>query len=251
MTNSRRRALSKVRRLISNALLLAGIIGVGICVWSIVRGALFQSRANREFDEQTRSAPPPSSAPPSSAVTPLPEPGALIGRLMIPRLHLRAMVREGTDEDTLDVALGHVRGTALPGGSGNVAIAGHRDTLFRCLRDISKDDSIVFQTTHGSYTYDVETTAIVKPQDVGVLAPGSRSEITLVTCYPFHYVGPAPDRFIVRARLLPPKPAGQGPAWEPRNSSSPGKKLLSRRIKPPARHSGLRLPDECLRLPDE
>jgi sortase A len=227
-------------------LLLAGIIGVGIWVWSIVRGALFQSRANREFDEQTQNAPPPSSAPPHSAVTPFPEPGALIGRLMIPRLHLHAMVREGTDEDTLDVALGHVRGTALPGGSGNVAIAGHRDTLFRCLRDISKDDLIVFQTIHGSYTYDVETTAIVKPQDVGVLAPGSRSEITLVTCYPFHYVGPAPDRFIVKARLLSPKPARQGPARKPRNSASPGKKLLSRRIGLPARHSGSLLPDECL-----
>jgi sortase A len=222
-----------MRKWISTALLLAGIAGVGIWAWSIVRSAIYQSRANREFDERIDEQARGNS--PRSAQSSPPKSGSLIGRLVIPRLHLHEMVREGTDNGTLDVALGHVPGTALPGASGNVGIAGHRDTLFRALRNISRDDLIVFQTTHGTYLYDVENTAIVKPQNVGVLAPGSHSEITLVTCYPFHYVGPAPDRFIVKARLLSPKVAGVGPARKPSNSSSPGKKLLARRSKPPAR----------------
>jgi LPXTG-site transpeptidase (sortase) family protein len=103
------------------------------------------------------------------------------------------------------VALGHVPGTALPGQTGNVGIAGHRDTLFRCLRKISKNDRIVIQTTHGNYTYFVERTNIVKPQDVGVLVSATGSEITLITCYPFRYIGSAPDRFFVKGRVsIPP-----------------------------------------------
>jgi sortase A len=197
MTNSRVPA-GKTRVWIANFLLLAGIGGIGVWAWSTLRCAYVQKRESQAFSqqlEQARRAPP--VAPPATG----PESGALLGRLVIPRLHLRAMVREGADDGTLAVALGHVPGTALPGRAGNVAIAGHRDTLFRCLRKISKNDSIVFETIHGSYTYRVEDTSIVKPGDVGVLAAGTYSEITLITCYPFYYVGPAPDRFIVRARL--------------------------------------------------
>src|SRR6202041_1007025 len=95
--------------------------------------------------------------------------GALLGRLAIPRLNLRAVVREGAGEDTLDVALGHIPGTALPGQAGNVGVAGHRDTLFRGLRKIEKNDVIEFQTPAGSYSYKVESTQIVKPKDVSVL----------------------------------------------------------------------------------
>ena len=213
----------KTRVRIANLLLLAGIAGAGIWVWSLVRCAVFQSRENRILDEQARGAQAPSW------VAPGPESGAPIGRLVIPRLHLRAIVREGAGDDTLGVALGHVPGTALPGHAGNAAIAGHRDSLFRCLRNISKNDLIVFQTIHGSYAYQVEDTFIVKPQDVAVLASGPYSEITLITCYPFHYVGPAPDRFIVRARL---------------DNPSPGKNLLSPRIASTPSHPGIPFPDE-------
>ena len=191
------RSRNKIWRGLSSALLLAGVFCLGVWAWSIARQWLFQSRASRAFDQQTAEVRKPS-------VIPSPAPGSLLGRLTIPRLHLSAMVREGTESGTLGVALGHVPGTALPGLSGNVGIAGHRDTLFRCLRKISKGDLIVFQTAQGSYTYGVEDTAIVKPQDIGVLAPGAGPEITLVTCYPFSYIGSAPDRFIVHAQLLPP-----------------------------------------------
>jgi sortase A len=220
MTNSPIRA-GKAPAWIASLLLLAGAAGVGAWGWSVLFRTVTQSRENRVFEEQVRGGLPHSPA------TPQPENGYPIGRLAIPRLHLRAIVLEGAGDDTLAVALGHVPGTALPGQPGNVAIAGHRDTLFRCLRNIAKDDAIVLQTIHGSYTYYVEGTAVVKPRDVAVLASGPYSEITLITCYPFHYVGPAPDRFIVRARL---------------NYPSPREKLLSPRINPAALPSGIPFP---------
>jgi sortase A len=193
--------VSRRRKRISTILLIAGLGCIGFWLWSVVRGELYQREANRKFEEATRSMPRPPVPPP--AIPPEPRPGTVIGRLEIPRLHLSAIVREGTDSHTLGIALGHVRGTAMPGAAGNVAVAGHRDTLFRCLRNITKDDQIVFQTTYGDYTYRVESTKIVKPSDVAVLAAGKDPEITLVTCYPFYYVGAAPDRFIVHALLLP------------------------------------------------
>jgi sortase A len=112
------------------------------------------------------------------------------------------MVREGTGEKTLGLALGHIPGTSLPGQKGNVGVAGHRDTLFRGLREIGKNDLIQFETFEGNYAYRVETTEIVRPQDVSVLNTREYPELTLVTCYPFHYVGSAPQRFIVKARQV-------------------------------------------------
>jgi len=135
--------------------------------------------------------------------------GGLVGRLVVPRLHLRAMVREGDGEGTLDLALGHIPGTALPGQKGNVGVAGHRDTLFRSLKSIEKNDLIEFQTLRGSYTYSVESIQVVKPENLDVLRPGPDAELTLVTCYPFAFVGPAPDRFIVKARQVAGKIAGR------------------------------------------
>jgi sortase A len=112
------------------------------------------------------------------------------------------MVREGTGEDTLGLSLGHIPSTALPGQNGNVAVAGHRDTLLRGLGGIRQNDLIFFETLGGKYVYQVERTQIVKPEDVSVLKTGQHPELTLITCYPFYYVGSAPDRFIVKARQV-------------------------------------------------
>ena len=141
--------------------------------------------------EKARPKPLPAEKPPM--------PKMLIGRLQIPRLQLTAMVREGADESTLRRAVGHIPGTALPGKLGNVALAGHRDTFFRGLRNIRKNDAIDFQTENGTYRYQVESTRIVGPRDIGVLAAAGSPSLTLVTCYPFYYVGSAPKRFVVRA----------------------------------------------------
>lgn len=127
---------------------------------------------------------------------------SLIGRVAIPRLKVRAVVKEGVDERTLRRAVGHVPETVRPGVPGNVGLAGHRDTFFRRLKDVRKNDRIILETVDGNYEYVVESTRIVGRKDVQVLAPSKESVLTLVTCYPFNYVGNAPRRFIVRARQV-------------------------------------------------
>jgi sortase A len=129
------------------------------------------------------------------------------------------MVREGADEGTLSRAVGHIPGTALPGNIGNVGLAGHRDTFFRALRNIRSDDTIEVQTTAGTYRYKVKSTRIVAPRDVSVLQASGGETLTLVTCYPFYYVGSAPKRFIVHAALLNKTPEL---AASPRRRPLPG-----------------------------
>jgi sortase A len=109
---------------------------------------------------------------------------------------------EGVDQTTLRRAIGHIPGTALPGAAGNVGLAGHRDTFFRSLKDIKIRDLIQVSTLKGKFTYEVVSLRIVDPRNVGVLAPSGENLLTLVTCYPFYYVGPAPKRWIVRAKQV-------------------------------------------------
>jgi sortase A len=126
----------------------------------------------------------------------------LIGRIEISRLGLSAIVMEGTNKTTLRRAAGHITGTALPGQPGNVGISGHRDTFFRPLRNIRQNDVITLITLDGEYRYRVISTRIVEPSDVRVLVSSPNEVLTLVTCYPFYFVGPAPYRFIVRAERV-------------------------------------------------
>ena len=100
------------------------------------------------------------------------------------------MVREGIDRNTLQLAVGHIPGTALPGQAGNVGLAGHRDTFFRPLKDLRTKDEIQFSTLRGDFKYEVESLIVVEPDNVGVLAPSAENVLTLVTCYPF----PTSDR---------------------------------------------------------
>ena len=128
--------------------------------------------------------------------------GMPVANLEIPRLNLSVVVLEGVGDNILEVGAGHVPQTSLPGKSGNVAIAAHRDTFFRPLRNIQRNDVVRVTTTAGVFDYAVEWTRVVKPTDVEVLNPTEKPSLTLITCYPFHYVGSAPDRFIVRGRLI-------------------------------------------------
>ena len=115
------------------------------------------------------------------------------------------MVREGIGRRTLQLAIGHIPATALPGQAGNVGVAGHRDTFFRGLKDLKTGDEIQFSTLGGDFQYLVESLAVVEPDNVGALAPSSENVLTMVTCYPFFYVGAAPKRFVVRARQVSPQ----------------------------------------------
>ncbi|MBZ5608628.1 MAG: class D sortase [Acidobacteriia bacterium] len=217
--------------------LLLGLVALDCYVWINTSALLYQSYEDWAFDESLRGLKPAvpgfitaeleriflggttseNAGTPeistNSEKGPLPQrpllPDMLIGRLRIPRLHLTVMVREGAGERTLRRAVGHIPGTALPGRLGNVALAGHRDTFFRSLRGIRKNDVIDFQTGKGAYQYLVESTQIVGPRDVEVLNASGGETLTLVTCYPFYYIGSAPKRFIVRAVRVGVNPRSQ------------------------------------------
>jgi sortase A len=168
---------------------------LGYCAFTLADSWIYQRQANLTLDRgQVRPAPP--AGPDAAAM------GGLVGRIEIPRLGVSVIVAEGTDEATLRRSAGHIEGTALPGRSGNVGIAGHRDTLFRPLQNIRKDDVILLTTLQGEYRYRVVSTEIVPPTDVAVLNPDGNQILTLVTCHPFYFIGPAPNRFIVRAKRV-------------------------------------------------
>jgi sortase A len=132
-----------------------------------------------------------------------PEARVPLGVLRISRLGLEAPILEGTAQATLDRGLGRIEDTATLGSTGNIGIAGHRDSFFRVLKDIAIGDAIELQTLSGSAAYRVERTWLVQPEDVWVLDPTTSPALTLVTCYPFYYNGSAPQRFIVRALRMP------------------------------------------------
>jgi sortase A len=133
--------------------------------------------------------------------TPL-EPSASIGRLEIPRIGLSVVVAEGDNEKTLKVAVGHLPDTSLPWQEGNTALAGHRDTFFRPLRRIQAGDEIRLVTPRGTFRYRVTRHRVVEPDELWVLDSSPTAALTLITCYPFDYIGPAPRRFIVHAERM-------------------------------------------------
>jgi len=128
--------------------------------------------------------------------------GGVMGRIEIRRLGLSVMVAEGVDQGTLRRAAGHIPGTAQPGEAGNVAISAHRDTFFRPLRNIRRNDLVTLTTLAGNYDYRVVATKVTEPSDVSVLAPNGKEILTLITCYPFYFVGSAPKRFVVQGERI-------------------------------------------------
>ena len=126
--------------------------------------------------------------------------GDVIGEIQVPRLRLNAMVVQGDSPASLRRAVGHLTKSALPGQWGNVALAGHRDTFFRPLRDIRLGDEIRFKTRERSFEYRVESIEVVAPTDIRVLQSSTGHDLTLLTCFPIYYIGPAPKRLVVRAR---------------------------------------------------
>ena len=128
--------------------------------------------------------------------------GDVIGEIEVPRLEMKAMVVQGDTAGNLRRAVAHLSNTAMPGEWGNVTLAGHRDTFFRPLSEIHVGDEIKFKTAEQSFEYAVESVEIVGADDVEALDASTGRELTLVTCYPFHYVGAAPKRFVVRAREI-------------------------------------------------
>jgi sortase A len=190
MNNTR---ASWIRRALEWGLLATG---VGLLSWSaiVIVDAQHQQSQLRTALDRKLEAPSPAASPPTTLKR-----GDLIGSLQIPRLKLSAMVVEGDDDKTLKRGVGHLPDTPLPWQKGNAALAGHRDTFLRAMRDISAGDEIRLTTPHGAFTYRVREIAIVTPDNLTGLSLTDDSSLTLITCYPFSYVGNAPKRFVVRA----------------------------------------------------
>jgi sortase A len=178
------------------SLLIGGVLAMGFTAYTYAARYAWQKYDSTLFDNVlTRRLAASDRADSLRAADP-----TLIGRIIIPRLGISAMVREGVDERTLGLAVGHIPTTALPGQTGNAGFAAHRDNLFRNLKDVRQNDSITVTTIDHTYVYRVVSFRVVYPTEVSVLDPSSNEKIlTLVTCYPFYFVGHAPRRFIVRA----------------------------------------------------
>jgi sortase A len=199
--------------------LVVGIAALSYCAIVLLDRWAFQAYQTWRFERALKGAKTFADTNPQPAAFPLPAlaeadrvraesfgidglAGSPLGRIEISSIGLAAMVMEGMDGRTLRHAVGHFPGTPLPGQQGNVVLTGHRDTFFRGLRNIHKDNEITLTTLHGSYRYRVDSTQVVEPEDTKVLRATADDFLTLVTCYPFYFVGPAPKRFIVRGHRI-------------------------------------------------
>jgi sortase A len=190
-------------RWVQRALFAIAFVAFSYCAYVMTESWIFQREETRNLERLVvahQTAIIDTSPAPEARVNV--QPDGLIGRISVARLGVSVIVMEGTDERTLRRAAGHISGTPLPGQEGNVGIAAHRDTFFRPLRDIRKDDLITITTSQGDYRYRVVSTQVVSPDDVSVLSSDGSDVLTLVTCYPFNFVGAAPNRFIVRAEQI-------------------------------------------------
>ena len=184
-------------------LLAVGILLLGYAAYVVVDARIYEAHVLKRLAHDRQVALNADARTPTPFVrmaAPPPVEGAGIAEMRIGRLGLSVVVVQGESEAILRRAVGHLARTALPGEEGNVVLAGHRDTFFRPLKDILEGDRITLQTPERDFEYVVESTSIAKPTDVGVIEPSGGHTLTLITCFPFYYVGPAPNRFIVVAR---------------------------------------------------
>jgi sortase A len=222
--------MRRLLALLERVLWAAALAALGWCAFVLTERHIFQARQDAALRRQIEAhaargaespvpapppPPPPAALPRESAESecdpepawveppPLPPPGTPVGRLEIPRLKVSAIVCEGTDDATLRLCVGHISGTALPSdGASNVALAGHRDSFFRRLGILRRGDVLRLTTPDGSRVYRVEWRGIVAPEDTEVLDPSVHPSLTLITCFPFRYIGAAPRRYVVRAVSL-------------------------------------------------
>ncbi|HEX7796611.1 MAG TPA: class D sortase [Vicinamibacterales bacterium] len=196
---------NRLLRCLAYLFVMAGGAALGWYAAMIADGQIAQWVARQQL-ESTRSDGNTSLNQPylplSKRSLVIPENGTPLAELSIPRIGLSVVVLQGSDEHTLRQGVGHIESTALPGESGNVGIAGHRDSFFRPLRNVQVGDDIMLETPAGNVHYRVSSYRIVSPSEVSVIHPTSDPVLTLVTCYPFYFVGAAPDRFVVRANLV-------------------------------------------------
>ena len=201
---------ASIARWCERGLCAVGLVCLGVYVAACTHSELFQSRENAAFDDALVAAIQAedhdtsgwSSARRDHYREVSDVPVEALARLDVPAASISVMVLDGTDDLTLNRAVGHIEGTPQPGGAGNVGIAGHRDSFFRGLRNVERGDALSLTTLEGVSRYEVTKIEIVPPSAVEVLDPTDYDALTLVTCYPFYYVGDAPQRYIVHARKV-------------------------------------------------
>lgn len=186
-------------RWVRRFLFIAGTLAVCYVALTLFYAKLYQDAAGNALEKKIYA----QEQHKVGLSQPVAKEGDVLGRIEIPRLGVKVAILEGTTSETLRLGVGHISGTAFPGEPGNVGIAGHRDTYFRSLKDIRARDEIQIQTPTGLSRFEVDSVEIVDPGDIEVLAPSAGSAVTLVTCYPFHFVGAAPKRFVVHAHKPP------------------------------------------------
>ena len=191
--------------LVSRSFLVLALSCLGFVAWTRLESLHYQRTQGQALDAMraARRAHPPAPRGRRAARV---GNGVLIGRIEIPRRGISAIVAQGTDPRTLRRAVGHLPETPLPGEPGNVALAGHRDSFFRSLKNVRKGDGVWITTPDGVYEYRVVATSVVGPKETDILDSSKQDTLTLITCFPFQYVGPAPQRYIVSAQLVDEAP---------------------------------------------
>jgi sortase A len=196
------------QRKLGGILILAGSLLLGVYAVPTVYGAAMSHLAIAQFRAANSAQRQWDSsrilAYRHSLAVKFPPPEAI---LRIPRVGLEVPVLEGTDDLTMNRGAGHVTGTSLPGQPGNIAIAGHRDGFFRVLKDVVPGDTILLEQNHRTDRFIVRNLQVVQPADTSALRATAGNTLTLVTCYPFHFVGSAPRRYIVQASLAVSSPS--------------------------------------------
>jgi sortase A len=199
----------------------AGVLLIGACGAAYLDTFFYQTiemiRLVRALDAIAGALPgdpDPTGAASGTAPT-------CIGRIEVPRIGVSAIIDEGCDPTTLRRAVGHVPGSALPGDVGNMCLAGHRDSFFRSLGDVRDGDLVRITTLEGTFEYVVDSVSVVDANRLEVLDDAPTSTLTLITCYPFHFVGPAPARFIARAARVESTPAQRSVSPPSPTSTSP------------------------------
>ena len=199
LTTEREMRATRIRRILrwtQRLLFITGALALGYVGFTLLDARLYQVSAKRSLEGEIHQ----EKEHHESQLKPAVKAGDVLSRVDIPRLGISVAVLQGTSSRTLRLGAGHIEGTPLPGDTGNSGIAGHRDTFFRELKDIRENDEIQLQTATKLFHYQVDWVKVVDPDDITVLEPStSESTLTLVTCYPFYFVGSAPKRFVVRA----------------------------------------------------
>lgn len=203
------------RRHSSGILILLGVVLLAYVGFEYTQMYWSQKRLENEWAREQQRQAQQGRENSGAAAKPVAFNGDGLTRLSIPSISFDAVVVEGTSNRALLLGPGHLEDTPVPGAAGNSVISGHRDTFFRHIHELAKGDQILVQRNGKTFHYEVTGKRIVQPTDVSVLQPSKDAQLTLITCYPTYYIGPAPERLVVTSRLignsaqnsLPPPPA--------------------------------------------